>query len=132
MASSYVDIRRFPRATVEAGFGIRFQAGGRRFFGLPVTNLGGGGCCFRVSRLLATVLQQGMTLTQVYLEHPAIPQLPQRARVTWVMGNHPGHDEPTVLVGLEYLDPGLEFLQAVDRQVAMLLKQQVPSGAPGR
>ena len=126
MASNSVDLRRFPRANVIEGFYLQFHAEGRRFFGLPVTTLGGGGCCFRVSVLLAGVLRPEAMLKRVYIEHPGIPQHPQRARISWVQDPPRGHEAPFVLVAIEYLEPDLEFLQAVDRCITELLKCAQP------
>ncbi len=126
MASNSVDLRRFPRVNVEEGYHIRFQVGDRRYFCLPVTTLGGGGCCFRVSVLLARGLRLDAILTWVCIEHPGIPQLPQQAKISWVQDPPRSHEEPFVLVGIEYLDPDLAFLQAVDRCIAELMKRPMP------
>jgi hypothetical protein len=123
MASSNMDIRRFPRIDVEGGYAIRFVAGKRRFFGLPVLSMGGGGCCFSLSSLLASALQEDMVLTGVGIEHPDIPFLSQKARVTWIAGNQSRHTEPVVRVGIEYLDPEPEFVQAIERCVEVLLRK---------
>ena len=121
MMPNFMDVRRFPRVRLEEGYSIQFQAGDRRFFGLPLTSLGGGGCCFQVSSLLAEGLHQDAILTRVSIEHPDIPQTQQQARVSWVLGNHRGHQEPNVLVGIEYLDPDQEFLKAIDLCIAKWL-----------
>ncbi len=126
MAPGYLDLRRFPRIHVEEGFSIRFQAGDRWFFGLPVTTLGGGGCCFRVSVLLAGNLAQGAVLSRLCIEHPGLPRAHQRARITWIQGDPRGGEDPTVLVGIEYLDPDPDFIQAVDRCITALQRQEAP------
>ncbi len=124
MAPTSMDTRRFPRVDVEGRYGIRFVAGSRRFFGLPIISLGGGGCCFSLSSLLAPALREEMVLTGVGIEHPGIPFLAQKARVTWIAGNQGRHTEPVVRVGIEYLDPDPEFVQAIERCVEDLLKKQ--------
>lgn len=124
MAFNPVDHRRFPRANVEEGYHLRFQVGDRRYFGLPVKSLGGGGCCFRASVLLVKDLRPDTLLARVCIEHPGIPQLPQRARITWVQDLPRSHEEPFVLVGIEYLEPDLAFLEAIERCIAEVLKQQ--------
>jgi len=129
MAPSPVDLRRFPRVNVEEGYSIRFRAGERQYFGLPVTTLGGGGCCFRVSSLLAADLRQGGELTRVCIEHPGIPNLRQLARISWMSNDARGHEGPSVLVGIEYVDPDLEFIQAIDHCIAELLKSRAPGPA---
>lgn len=120
----YTDVRRFPRVRLEEGYSIQFQAGDRRFFGLPLTSLGGGGCCFQVSSLLAKGLQPGTVLTRVSIVHPDIPQTQQQARISWVLGNHRGHQEPTALVGIEFLSPDAEFLGAIEFCIAKVLEIQ--------
>ncbi len=125
MVSNAVDLRRFPRVNVEEGYHIQFQAGDRWYFGLPVTTLGGGGCCFRVSVLLVKGLRRDAILTRVCIEHPGIPQFSQQAKISWVQDLPRSHEEPFVLVGIEYLDPDLTFLQAVDRCIAELMKRRL-------
>jgi len=63
-------------------------------------------------------------LTRVSIEHPDIPQAQQHARVSWVLGNHRGHQEPNALVGIEFLNPDPEFQNAIDICVAKLLEIQ--------
>jgi hypothetical protein len=123
MTSDPVDLRRFPRVHVKEGFFIRFQIGARRFFGLPITTLGGGGCCIRVSTELLGDIRPGAAITGVYIENPGIPQRPQRACVSWVQDAPHAHEEPFVLVGIEYLEPDLDFIQAVDHCIAALVKK---------
>lgn len=129
MPPDYSDPRRYPRVKVDGGFSIQFQAGKRHFFGLPVTTLGGGGCCFRVSALLAEGLQQGDLLTRLMLDHPDIPALHQQARITWVLKDHSAFDNPAAQIGIEYIDPSPEFIQAIDRCIAALIGS-VPASNP--
>jgi hypothetical protein len=125
VTSSFVDLRRFPRVHVDGGCTIRFQAGNRRYFGLPVVSLGGGGCSFEVSRILASAFQRDMLLSRVCIEHPEVPPLFQRARIAWVIGNQIHQDVAKVQVGIEYLEPDLDFVQAIDRCVSALLRKEV-------
>lgn len=120
MVPEWMDVRRFPRVNVEEGYSIQFQAGKRRFFGLPLTSLGGGGCCFQVSSLLAEGLHRDAILTRVRIEHPELSGILQQARISWILGNPLDQGERTVQVGIEYLHPELTFLQAIDRCIARM------------
>jgi hypothetical protein len=128
MTSDFMDLRRFPRVNVEGGYSIQFQAGSRRFFGLPVTTLGGGGCSFRISSLLAGELRPEVILARLCIDHPGIPPIHQKARISWVLGDTHHNEDPSVLVGIEYLDPDLEFIQAIDRCISEM--QQTANANP--
>lgn len=120
-----MDLRRFPRVRVEEGCTLRFQTGGRNFFGLPVDTLGGGGCCFSVAQVLASALKQGTVLERLFLECPGLPLAPQRGRITWVTDCHPHDPDPVVRVGVELLEPDPDFLLALERCVNELLRREL-------
>lgn len=97
------DKRKYPRLSItEAGYAVRFKAGGREIRNARLANLSAGGCGLEVQMAEAKHLEVGDVLEAFLLDHPDLPWAPLSAVVLRMLGKVPGKTSGYVLMGLEF------------------------------
>lgn len=109
------DQRRVP---LDAGYTVSFRVQDTAFEGLPTPNLSGGGLCVMVPADRARHFQKGVAVQDLVLQHPSLPKAPLRGEVAYTMGG--GHLDALrfIGVGVKFVDPPSDVLEALNAFVA--------------
>lgn len=90
---------------------------GEAFQGLPVLNVGAGGCCLHITREMAELLKPGTRLHNLSLHHPELPADPQHGEVVYIQ-----HLPDRAVAGIHFLHPKVDYQSRISQVVRHRLR----------
>jgi hypothetical protein len=101
------------RVTLDPGFAATFTHEGRTFPSIPMSTLSTGGFGLRLPAAVTAGMEAGQPLSDIRFEHPDLPSQAVEGVITHLLAQRHGNAEGFVLLGVQFVDPPLDFHAAV-------------------